>query len=617
MRAKLFLRDVGIPRRVVNNLHNAHRRTFASYEDTLAYRLYGDKPVAFVLHPVFPEKRNKLISVQEAEEALGLARAAKWDIVLGPSEPRGGWNHDTLAMMERLQHLRRTYLEDEENPNRDPNNPWYRDTGQDSDDEYSLDDDYWNAPAVRDQWVQSCMVRLDFADPGYYFGTGKLKQLAVAMGRHGCDIVFVNAKLTGTQRRNLERVFNSSLRAYVGQGELETAEKRYMRRKRAARGEKLDSDDEGDNGGETPRFIEVMDREGVVFQIFKTRAQTPGAKLQVALAEMQFARTRIGQHNTGRIKHIWDTLSQYVTPYRETTHARDDIMVQIISEGKATIEQQQRMVDLGLKKLRKQVETLKKSRTAHRSARKANASTIALVGYTNAGKTALMNHLTGCKLKERNLLFQTLDTAARRIFLPSRRDAVLVDSVGFIRDLPHILFDSFRATLEEITEADILIHVRDVTQPDFEEQKQVVISCLHKAGFSHARCQTDIVEVWNKIDLLDQDRVNEILTDLPPNVIPLSAKDGLGVDMLKLLLDKILEDRKAFADNEFVFELSEMQEVMNFLSRHGVVDMDTLSCANEEGSMMKIDCNLDPASLAKYEKRFGSKNNRRLMTSSA
>ena len=100
-------------------------------------------------------------------------------------------------------------------------------------------------------------------------------------------------------------------------------------------------------------------------------------------------------------------------------------------------------------------------------------------------------------------------------------------------------------------------------------------------------------------------------------MIPLSAKDGLGVDMLKLLLDKILEDRKAFADNEFVFELSEMQEVMNFLSRHGVVDMDTLSCANEEGSMMKIDCNLDPASLAKYEKRFGSKNNRRLMTSSA
>ncbi len=117
--------SVGIRARTV------FRRHFA-YEDTLAYRLHGPKPVCFVIHPVFPEKRNKLLSIQEAEEALGLARAAKWDVILGPSEPRGGWNHETLAQMERYQHLRKLHMQDDNNPNQDPNSEWYVDKGDKS-----------------------------------------------------------------------------------------------------------------------------------------------------------------------------------------------------------------------------------------------------------------------------------------------------------------------------------------------------------------------------------------------------------------------------------------------------------------------------------------------------
>ncbi len=480
----------------------------------------------------------------------------------------------------------------------------------DSDEEYEINDARWNSPAVRDQWVQSCMVRLDYADPGYFFGKGKLKQLAVFMGKTGCEIVFVNTSLTCTQRRNLERMFNSSLRAYVDKNELDKAEGRYKFRKKLARGERLSEDDDVADV-DAPGVIEVYDRTRVILEIFKIRACTPSAKLQVGLAEMQLMRGRIGVHNHSKMRHIWETLNDYVAPYRETGHVRDDLMIQIISEGKATIEQQQRLVDLGVKKLRIQEKQLKNTRKLQRSARKMNTSTIALVGYTNAGKTMLMNHLSGAQLKERNLLFQTLEPTARRVILPSRRDCVMVDSVGFIRDLPHVLFDSFRATLEETTEADLLIHVRDVSQPDWEDQKQVVMNCLQKAGFSHARCQTDIVEVWNKIDLLNQDKVNELLKDLPPNVIPLSAKEGLGVDMLKDLIDQILSDRKAYADHTCVFELNKMQEVMSFLHTHGTVDNDSLDCANEDGTLMKIMVNLDPVNLAKYEKKFGPINSSR------
>jgi GTP-binding protein HflX len=198
-------------------------------------------------------------------------------------------------------------------------------------------------------------------------------------------------------------------------------------------------------------------------------------------------------------------------------------------------------------KLRRELEQVRKTRELHRKRRgRAPWPVIALVGYTNAGKSTLFNRMTGADVMAEDLLFATLDPTMRAISLPGVEKAILSDTVGFISDLPTQLVAAFRATLEEVISADIILHVRDIANPDSAMQKAQVLSVLAELGVTDGKdgegSSVPIVEIWNKWDLLDAEKREELggLAQADPDTIPLSAQTGFGVDALVELLGQRL-----------------------------------------------------------------------------
>jgi GTPase len=216
--------------------------------------------------------------------------------------------------------------------------------------------------------------------------------------------------------------------------------------------------------------------------------------------------------------------------------------------GESQLEIDRRLIGERIAKLKVELEATKRTRALHRGARKrVPYPVIALVGYTNAGKSTLFNRLTRSDVVAKDLLFATLDPTMRRMALPSGRQAILSDTVGFISDLPTQLVAAFRATLEEVTEADLIVHVRDVYHPDTEAQRQDVHAVLGELGLG-IKVEDGLIEVLNKIDLLAPDAHADILNQNRRNhdVVPVSAATGEGCDALLVLLDHRLEgDREA------------------------------------------------------------------------
>ncbi len=279
------------------------------------------------------------------------------------------------------------------------------------------------------------VVRLGKPTPGLLLGSGKLAELKGRLAEAEVDLVLVDGAVSPVQQRNLEKAWN----------------------------------------------VKLLDRTGLILEIFADRARTREGVLQVELAALSYQRTRLVR--------AWTHLERQRGGFGF-----------VGGPGETQIETDRRAIDDQIIRIKRQLEKVVKTRELHRAARRrVPFPLVALVGYTNAGKSTLFNRLTGAEVMAKDMLFATLDPTMRGLVLPSGQKVILSDTVGFISDLPHELVAAFRATLEEVLEADLILHVRDISHPETEEQAADVGEILETLGVDD---DVALIEVWNKIDCL-------------------------------------------------------------------------------------------------------------------
>ncbi len=323
--------------------------------------------------------------------------------------------------------------------------------------------------------VHSEIVMLADPRPATLLGSGKVAELAAIGKEKGAGLFIVDHALTPVQQRNLEKELDAK----------------------------------------------VLDRTGLILEIFGRRARTREGTLQVELAHLEYQR--------GRLVRSWTHL--------ERQRGGGGFMG---GPGETQIEADRRLLQERILKLKRELEGVKRTRELHRSKRrKVPYPIVSIVGYTNAGKSTLFNRLTGSAVLAEDMLFATLDPTLRRLKLPLGTEIILSDTVGFISDLPTHLVAAFRATLEEVVEADLVIHLRDISDPDTRAQADDVVKILADLDVD-ATDPAHVIEAWNKIDLLDEAARRHLLdgardTALPP--IALSAATGEGVGELATLIE--------------------------------------------------------------------------------
>ena len=273
--------------------------------------------------------------------------------------------------------------------------------------------------------------------------------------------------------------------------------------------------------------LKTIDRTGLILEIFGERAATAEGRLQVELAHLDY--------QAGRLVRSWTHLERQRGGFGF-----------LGGPGETQIEADRRMIRDRMARLRRELEEVKRTRSLHRARRKrAPWPVIALVGYTNAGKSTLFNKLTRATVLAEDMLFATLDPTMRQIALPGVEKAILSDTVGFVSDLPTQLIAAFRATLEEVISADIVVHVRDISHPETDSQRDDVLQILRDLGViddADAGKQPRMVELWNKMDLLEGDRLDELtgISRRDDTVLMISAETGEGVDAFKAHLSALI-----------------------------------------------------------------------------
>jgi GTP-binding protein HflX len=325
--------------------------------------------------------------------------------------------------------------------------------------------------------VATEVVPLSRPRPATLLGSGTVDRLAELVKEREVDLVVIDSHLSPGQQRNLEKILNAK----------------------------------------------VIDRTGLILEIFGARARTREGTLQVELASLTYQKSRLVRS--------WTHLERQRGGFGF-----------LGGPGETQIEADRRMIGERIVKLKKELVEVKRTRELHRKARKrVPYPIVALVGYTNAGKSTLFNRLTSAEVLAKDQLFATLDPTMRLLHLPSGRPVILSDTVGFVSDLPHELVAAFRATLEEVLEADLIVHVRDIAHPDTEEQCTDVEGVLRDLGLAET-VDRGLLEAWNKIDLLDEARIEEVLNQSrrEKQVITLSAVTGEGTGVLLNRLDDIL-----------------------------------------------------------------------------
>ncbi len=330
----------------------------------------------------------------------------------------------------------------------------------------------------------SKIVPLPKPNPGHLFGKGKLEELKQLFHDQEIELVIIDGLVSPVQQRNLEKLWK----------------------------------------------VKLLDRTSLILEIFSDRAATREGVLQVEMAALSYQRTRL------------------VRAWTHLERQRGGLGF-VGGPGETQIEADRRAIDQQLVRLRRQLSKVVKTRSLHRAARaKVPFPVVALVGYTNAGKSTLFNRLTGAGVMAKDMLFATLDPTMRSVKLGPGFEVIFSDTVGFISDLPTELVAAFRATLEEVLTADIILHVRDISHAASEEQASDVDQIIANLGVSDA---TPILQLWNKIDLLPKEDVaaTEARADRHDDVFAISALSGDGV---KQVLDAIATALNAAAQSDEV-----------------------------------------------------------------
>lgn len=319
--------------------------------------------------------------------------------------------------------------------------------------------------------------------PATFFSNTFINELKDEIEESNVSLVIVDASLTPVQQRNLEQALN----------------------------------------------VKVIDRTALILEIFGERAQTNEGKLQVSLAHLTYQRSRLVRS--------WTHLE------RQRGGAGF-----LGGPGEKQIELDRRLIDEKILKIKKELEKVKNTRELQRgNRRKVPYPIVALVGYTNAGKSSLFNRLSGSSVMAQDMLFATLDPTLRKVKLNSGREVIFSDTVGFISDLPHELIMAFRSTLEEVLEADIIVHVRDISNIDTDLQRKDVLEVLHNLGLKDIEEKENYIELLNKTDLLSEPEIKNLAQKVSnPNkaIILSSVITGLGCDKLLEEVDKKLSSKE-------------------------------------------------------------------------
>lgn len=376
--------------------------------------------------------------------------------------------------------------------------------------------------------------------PATLFGSGQVDQIAALAEAEEAELVIIDNALSPVQQSNLEKATSTK----------------------------------------------VIDRTGLILEIFGERAATNEGRLQVELAHLDY--------QAGRLVRSWTHLERQRGGFGF-----------LGGPGETQIEADRRMIRDRMAKIRRELDQVTRTRSLHRARRqRAPWPVIALVGYTNAGKSTLFNRLTGADVMAEDLLFATLDPTMRQIALPGLDKAILSDTVGFVSDLPTQLIAAFRATLEEVLSADLIIHVRDIAHPDSEAQRDDVMDVLSELGVAgEVALEGDgedappIIEAWNKLDLLDDDAAERVreLAERRGDVMLLSAITGQGVDGLQRVISAQLTSGAQI--HQLRLPLSDGAAIA-WLHEHGEV----IGSTAEDGEM-QIEVRLSDSALTRFMKR--------------
>ncbi|NLR96007.1 GTPase HflX [Rhizobium sp. P38BS-XIX] len=393
------------------------------------------------------------------------------------------------------------------------------------------------ALAIDLEVVSGSIVSINDPRPATLLGTGKIEEILALLDEFNAGLVIVDHPLTPVQQRNLEKAWNAK----------------------------------------------VIDRTGLILEIFGRRASTKEGTLQVELAHLNYQK--------GRLVRSWTHL--------ERQRGGAGFMG---GPGETQIEADRRMLQERIIRLERELEQVVRTRQLHRAKRKKVPHPIvALVGYTNAGKSTLFNRITGAGVLAEDMLFATLDPTLRRMKLPHGRTVILSDTVGFISDLPTHLVAAFRATLEEVLEADLILHVRDLSDDDNQAQSADVLRILNDLGIGEAEGAERIVEVWNKIDRLEPEAHDAIVQKASntENVIAVSAISGEGVDRL---MDEISRRLSGVLTETTITLPVEKLALLPWLYNHAIVD----SREDNEDGTVTLEVRLTEAEAGELERRMGN-----------
>ncbi|HWT97770.1 MAG TPA: GTPase HflX [Terriglobales bacterium] len=387
--------------------------------------------------------------------------------------------------------------------------------------------------------VAAEVVRVSTAKPATLIGGGAVERLHQLIEAEEITVVVVDGAVTPIQQRNLEKAWNAK----------------------------------------------VIDRTGLILEIFGERARTREGQLQVELAALSYQRSRLVRS--------WTHLERQRGGFGF-----------LGGPGESQLEIDRRLIDERMVRIKRDLEDVRRTRGLHRRARqRVPYPVVALVGYTNAGKSTLFNRLTRSDVFAKDLLFATLDPTMRRVKLPTGRDIILSDTVGFISDLPTELVAAFRATLEEVLEADLLLHVRDVSHPETEAQKVDVQQVLLGLGIDLSAEATEAGRAWlevlNKIDLLEPEQRDQIAeqTVRDEHAVAISAVEGLGCDKLLAQIEELLASNRLVRTYRLAHEQG---AAMSWLYQHGEV---LAREDGEEGSDLTV--RLSPVDVERFTRQYG------------
>ncbi|WP_288427016.1 GTPase HflX [uncultured Agrobacterium sp.] len=384
--------------------------------------------------------------------------------------------------------------------------------------------------------TQGLIVPVSQPRPATLFGTGKIEEIGHLLDETDAGLVIVDHPLTPVQQRNLEKQWNSK----------------------------------------------VIDRTGLILEIFGRRASTKEGTLQVDLAHLNYQK--------GRLVRSWTHL--------ERQRGGAGFMG---GPGETQIEADRRLLQERIVRLERELEQVVRTRQLHRAKRrKVPHPIVALVGYTNAGKSTLFNRITGAGVLAEDMLFATLDPTLRRMKLPHGRTVILSDTVGFISDLPTHLVAAFRATLEEVLEADLVLHVRDMSDPDNAAQAGDVLRILSDLGIDEKVAEERIIEVWNKVDRLEPEAHDAIMqrAEGKANIRAVSAITGEGVDALMEEISKRLSG--VLTETTIVLNVDQLP-LLSWVYDNAIVD----GREDREDGSVALDVRLSEMQGAELERRLG------------